>query len=331
LYAPFIRNLLRDFGTGRERLAVLGDPGTEHALAVVAATRPGVWETFQPSQLPLGAMVLDPAFDGTSVARSLLRRLPGFPLLLALTRQDPRLRARPENAGAVRTLDYIDTGWVAVEGTFDDYWKARSKNLRQNMRTQRSRLKRENVQTTLEQLTHPDEVADAVADFARLESAGWKGIEGSAVRLGTAQGRFYRSVMEDYCRAGRGRIYRYRFNDRVVAVDLCIESDATMVLLKTAYDEGATGVSPASLMREEICRRLFDEGRIRRIEFYGRVMDWTLRWTDRIRTLYHINVYRWHPLAALHERYSTRRARRMLPVWLSVGQPSRTRAGSIDS
>lgn len=308
-YSPYIRNLLREFATGRETICVLGAEGHELALGIVAPRRAGVWETFQPSQLPLGALVRSPDLDFPAAARSLLGRLPRFPLLLAITQQDPWLHARPPHTGATRTIDYIETGWVAVEGSFDEYWNARSKNLRQNTRTQRSRLTREGVRTSFEEITDPQEVAQAVADFARLESAGWKGAEGSAVQVGTAQGRFYQSMMEDYCRAGRGRIYRYRFNDRVVAVDLRVESDSTMVLLKTTYDESITGVSPAGLMREEIYRKLFGEGRIRRIEYYGRVMDWTLRWTDKTRTLYHVNVYRLPVLARLHERIRASRAR----------------------
>jgi len=235
--------------------------------------------------------------------------LPGLPLLLAVTQQDPWLHPRPADKGALRTLDYINTGWVPIEGTFDDYWKERSKNLRQNARTQRSRLARENIATSLEEITDPKNVAAAVVDFARLETAGWKGAEGSAVQVGTAQGRFYQSMLEDFCRNGTGRIYRYRFNDRVVAVDLRIESGATMVLLKTTYDESVTGVSPAALMREELYRKLFAEGRIRRIEYYGRVMDWTLRWTDCTRTLYHVNVYRWPALANLHQQFAAWRGR----------------------
>jgi hypothetical protein len=53
-------------------------------------------------------------------------------------------------------------------------------------------------------------------------------------------------------------------------------------------------------MREEACRRLFEDGRIRRIEFYGRVMEWHTRWTDEVRTMYHLNHYRWPVLARLH-------------------------------
>jgi hypothetical protein len=55
-------------------------------------------------------------------------------------------------------------------------------------------------------------------------------------------------------------------------------------------------------MREEATRTLFDEGRLGRIEFYGRVMEWHLRWTDEVRTMYHVNYYRWPVLRRLHAK-----------------------------
>jgi len=38
---------------------------------------------------------------------------------------------------------------------------------------------------------------------------------------------------------------------------------------------------------------MFGEGTIRRIEYYGRLMDWHTKLTDRKRTLYHLTAYRW--------------------------------------
>jgi hypothetical protein len=73
---------------------------------------------------------------------------------------------------------------------------------------------------------------------------------------------------------------------------MVIESETVQVGLKTTYDETIKGLSPALLLRQEAYQKLFDEGRIRRIEFYGRLMDWHKRWTDRSRTLYHVNCYR---------------------------------------
>lgn len=71
------------------------------------------------------------------------------------------------------------------------------------------------------------------------------------------------------------------------------------VPLKTTCDESIQGLSPSSLLRQEACRSVFEEGRVGRIEFYGRMVDWTSRWTELSRTLFHVYAYRWGMVARL--------------------------------
>lgn len=311
LLAPdFIAALLTHFGHGDELLAVYGNPGQPEAMALLAPAGAGRWQTFQPPQAPLGPWLERPGADSAALAASLLARLPGLGLVLGLTQCDPELMARPRDGGQVRTLDYIDTARISINEPFEDYWQRRGKNLRANLKKQRARLERDGVATRLEVLRDPAAMAQAVADYARLESSGWKNESGTAVGRDDAQGRFYRALLETFCRRGAGAVYRYWFGERLVATDLCVEGADCIVVLKTTYDETAAGsLSPTLLMREEACRRLFDEGRLRRIEFYGKVMEWHLRWTDEVRTLYHLNTYRWPVLRSWHSRLLERPAR----------------------
>lgn len=145
-------------------------------------------------------------------------------------------------------------------------------------------------------------MAEAIKDYGTLESAGWKGADGTAIAPDNEQGRFYKAMLENYCAQGRGRIYRYWFGDKVVAMDLCIHDDAVLVILKTAYDESYKSVSPSSLMRQDQFQQLFAEQKFRRIEFFGKVMEWHTRWTSQSRTIYHATAYRWAWLKALHAR-----------------------------
>jgi CelD/BcsL family acetyltransferase involved in cellulose biosynthesis len=308
LNSAFIRASLAEFRSGNEKLAVYTNGAEVRAIAIVDRVGFGKWETYQPSQLPIGAIVAEKDLRYADILPSLLTTLPGLNLLLAATQQDPYLHERPVESATIRTVDYIETGWVEVEGAFDAYWAARSKSFRQNTRTQRSKLAAQNLDATLEVLTKPEDVRSAIADYAQLESAGWKGAQGTAIRLDSDQGRFYQSMLEEFCRRGAARIYRYKFGDRVVAVDLCIESPAMQVLLKTTYDESVSALSPSSLMRHDAYRLIFDEGKIKRLEYYGRVYDWTTRWTGLKRRQYHVNVYRWAFLPKIAARLSSWRA-----------------------
>jgi len=299
LQADFIAALLAEFGNGDELLATCDD-----AMAIVRPHGRGSWATFQPAQAPLGMWIERPGLDRAAAMASLLHALPGIGLVLGLTQLDPLLAPAP--AGAI---DYIQTARITVAGSFDDYWGSRGKNLRSNLKKQRARLAADGVTLRLQASTEATDMADAVRDFGRLESAGWKAQAGTAVHPDNAQGRFYVRMLAAFAARGAATVYRYWFGEQLVAMDLCIHQGDCIVVLKTTYDESVPKTfSPALLMREEAVRALFDHGGTVRIEFYGKVMEWHTRWTEEVRTLYHVNLYRWAALRRLHALAQKRRA-----------------------
>lgn len=290
LTAMFVAPLLKQFGTGEEILAVGKGPGPV-AMAVLQRRSRFGWETFQPSQAPLGAWLQMPDMDTEKLALSLVKALPGFGVALGITQLDPELIARPAGSPVLETIDYIQTARISIRGSFSDYWAARGKNLRHNLKRQRNQLAKQGVECRVDSITLPSDAAAAVEQYSNLETAGWKAEQGTAVGSDDAQGRFYTQMLQAHCAEGRGRIYRLWLGDKVAAVDLCVDDGVTFVILKTSYDETIQGLSPALLMREEYFPALFASG-LQRIEFYGRVMDWHTKWSDEIRTMYHINCYR---------------------------------------
>jgi CelD/BcsL family acetyltransferase involved in cellulose biosynthesis len=302
LETDFLIPLLETFGSGEEKLAVARNGNGVVAAALLAPVGLGRWQTFQPSQLPLGPWLQHPSADTASLLEALIRQLPGFTIGVALTQLDPRYQPRPENQGRLRALDYIDTAWIDLDCNFETYWEARGKNIRTNVRKQRHKLESEGVTLKLDRITAPAEVDRAIAEYASLEQGSWKAAEGTAIGVANAQGRFYEEMMSRFCRVGRGEIWRYRFNDEIVAMDLSIYAGDSLVVLKTTFSSHHKSTSPATLMHHEAFRALFDEKRVKRIEFYGRVMEWHTRWTEQQCRLYHLNAYRWLFLPVMHAR-----------------------------
>lgn len=319
----FVAPLLASFASGEELVAVRHGTAGIDAMAVLVRRRYGFWETFQPSQAPMGLWMHHPVREFASLLEELTAALPGFALGVAVTQQDPDLVAEPSSSGTCTTLEYIRTARVSITGRFEDYWSRRGKNLRQNVKRQKSTLAKEGITAHLDVITAPEDIAQAVSDYGRLENAGWKAQLGTAISEENAQGRFYVDMLRSFAQRGAARIFRYRFNDRVTAVDMCIVSDDELVVLKTTYDESIHGVSPATLLRHDYFATVFAEGQVKRIEFYGRLMDWHLRWTDEVRTLYHVNSYRWAWLQKLRALL-TRRAE-------SEEVESRTRSENHDT
>lgn len=304
LSSESIQAALHEFGCGREQLcvALLGE--TTVAMAVVVASDALRWTLFQPSQIPLGAWVSARETNLQGLAMSLLTNgLKPWAAALSITQVDPMLAPRTADSASTRHDDYINTAWLELTGSFEDYWSARGKNLRQNLRKQRSKLAEDGTVSSMLLWRDQDDMAAAIDRFGALESSGWKANGGTAVNRDNAQGRFYVRLLEACARRGESLVTEYRFGERTVAMNLGVLRNRTWSVLKTAYDEsvGKT-LSPSSLLREDELKRFFETRDVQRIEYFGRVMEWHTRLTENQRTLYHHTSYRWPWIRRLAER-----------------------------
>lgn len=318
-----IVSTLKILGDGNERLLV-GYDGTR-VVAMFLLNRLGKfqWRTFQPSQLPLGAWVADADLQLLDIAHSLLRGPLGFCLGLSITQVDPLIAPRAQDSSDSHHTDYIDTGWIDIEGSFDEYWSARGKNLRQNMRKQRVKLAADGVRLSMHVLRNHAEMASAVARYGSMESSGWKAQKGTAIHPDNAQGRYYRELLEHASHRGEAVVYQYLFDDCVVAMNLCLLRHGTLVVLKTTYDESIQTYSPAFLLRENELQEIYREGQIKRVEYFGRLMEWHTRLTDKKRTLYHLTVYRW-PFVKKWAEARRKRIHFKIPVLTDNAAPATT-------
>lgn len=288
------------FGDGTEVLLRGTDSnGVTLAMLILVPESAGKWRTFQPSQMPLGPWVSDGSLTVAEIARDVQRHALGNCLVLSITQIDPWIETPPQETADNAVAEYIETGWIELTGSFDDYWASRSKDLRLNLRRRRNRLREEGVTPELKTLLEASDMAQAIVRYGAMESSGWKGSQGTAVHPGNTQGRYYTRALELASGQGEACVHDYRFNGKSVAMDLCMQRGELLVVLKTSYDESLKQSSPAFMLREEQLQQLFAEGRIRRVEFYGRFMEWHSRWTDKKRSLYHYTQYRWPLLKRL--------------------------------
>ena len=308
LDAEPVSNALNVFGTGNERLLVA--TGTAGIVAMVLAAPAGRfrWMTFQPSQMPLGAWVAEPSITPEALGASLNKGGLGICLVFSFTQTDPRFAQRSTDSATTRGTDHIETGWVDIAGSFEDYWNARGKNLRQNMRKQRNKLETEGIKGQMRKITDPAAMAGVIERYGALESAGWKAASGTAIHPDNAQGRFYIELMSERAAKGEAIAYEYYFNDRCVAINLCVGRDKVITILKTTYDESTHPFSPAFLLLQDILEEMHAEARWSRVEFYGRMMEWHTRWTEQKRTIYHLTCYRWPFIKTLAERRQEQQA-----------------------
>ena len=289
-------------------------------MLLVQRVGPGRWQLYQPAQIPLGPLVAAAHLPLEGLARSALAALPFTTLVLSFTQLDPRYWAPPQTEPACVVKRYISTGWIDCAQDFDSYWAARSSNLRASVGKAQRRLEAEGRQLRLRVLAAPEDMAAAVERYGALETGGWKGKRGTAVATGTPQGDFYARWLQEAAAHGEARVYELLLDEKTIAADLCVVRGDALVLLKIAYDEAFERYSPSTLLRREFMRDLLGQSggeaeptgagqgqrSVRRVEFFGRLMDWHRRWTGEQRSLYHLTTFRWRWLAKLRAPSSDR-------------------------
>lgn len=99
------------------------------------------------------------------------------------------------------------------------------------------------------------ELQEAFEDFLRIEAAGWKGQEETAVQNKDAKvGEFYRQFIRRFAAMGQCEIYCLRLDGRTIAVQLAATAGDTCYLMKIAHDEEYRRYSPGHQVVQQVLR-----------------------------------------------------------------------------
>ncbi|MGH9575040.1 MAG: GNAT family N-acetyltransferase [Candidatus Acidiferrales bacterium] len=106
---------------------------------------------------------------------------------------------------------------------------------------------------------------EQISQFYMLESAGWKGAEGSAISSMSQTQRFYLDIVRTFSKAGRLMMNFLYLGDEIAAGQLGVITDDSICGLKLAYDEHLSKYSPGNLLINELLRFCWHNG-IRKLE-----------------------------------------------------------------
>jgi CelD/BcsL family acetyltransferase involved in cellulose biosynthesis len=159
----------------------------------------------------------------------------------------------------------------------------------------------------------PEETPFLLDATVRLEAAGWKGRNRSALKHHVAARRFFERYAVLAARSGILRMAFMYIDDRPVAAQIAVQCSDVIWLLKIGYDETYADCSPGNLLMLEMVRHASRTG-LKRCEFLGVAESWTRMWTkdeyatESIALFPNLPSY-FHRLAALMVRKAVSRLR----------------------
>lgn len=307
LSADFTETALRHFGRGDELICLAESSGEIVAGTILQKKNLFTWQTFQPSQMPLGPWLQHSQEDLASIGSSLLRQLPGVALILSITRLDSDFYPQ-RNSSRVMAVDSITTGRVRLAPDMDAFVstgpvKDNPKLYSELMRRMR-KAEKEHGQIILDVETSSTAAKAFVNRYAAIESRSWKAAGGSAITPDDAQAIFYSDLMERLAPKGEARMYTLKFGDVLVAHQIATAKEDVLILLKTTYNPDFRNLGPGVIQTYQIVKHAIESmSGLRIVEMYGRFNDSQKLWVAETRAIYHANLYRFNFLSTLHRKW----------------------------
>ena len=203
------------------------------------------------------------------------------------------LRAARGWGGRVRIAPHARSPVVDCRGSYDRWFAARSKRIRQRLRSDgRAAFERMGMRTEFR--GEDPTASDLFGRMLAVEASGWKGRGGTAIRDHPGELRFYTALVRAAAQEGALHIALMWHGDTLAAFELGIRGSGRLFLLKVGYDEQYGEVSVGYLLAAAHIRQCFDDPRIDWYDKMGNGMSpaaYKLRFADRCDTLYRVTAY----------------------------------------
>ena len=320
LDSDFVSGIVSIFGNN-DVMSVRVRRGSRPVLWLLAQRRGyGIYDAFTPPQAPYDPVLADLGDHDVEDICQTIRALPGPAMSLRLLRQ------RAE-APFIRTLirsplQLVNkrgpTTRVRIEGTFENYWSHRTRPRKQIDR-QLKKLEREGILPQLVEHSEPRAVEAALVEYARLENAGWKGRNCSAIDINAPSGRFYRQLLSTFASQKAARVYQLYFSGELVASQLAVERGGTLALLKTAYDERFSSYGPGRLLDYFLLHKLHHERPGAVIDFCNAAQPDELRWATDVHSLTSITLFRTPAIRLFATMIRSARKALKAPIAIGLG------------
>jgi CelD/BcsL family acetyltransferase involved in cellulose biosynthesis len=181
---------------------------------------------------------------------------------------------------------YVDTRTTSWEAYADGLHS----KLKNNLKKGRRRASRDG-ELSFEIIRQPQSLDAILKELFEVESRGWKGAQGTAIKCVPEKEAFYRGIAEWAMLTKHLYIFALRLNDQMIAFDFCVLGGRTMFALRTGYDQTlAARFSPGNLMRYQVMEYVFGSG-LDRYDFLGPAYPWKLEWTTSVNTCVSLEIY----------------------------------------
>jgi hypothetical protein len=123
----------------------------------------------------------------------------------------------------------------------------------------------------------------------RLEAAGWKGRQSTAIQQSPRLTDFYRSLTRRFAETGGLEWHQLKVDGRTIAMEMSFRFGSAVVTPKAAYDEGYSDCAPGNLLFEDSLRHGLSRQDIEELNDVSEAA-WQTRWKMKQHAYYKLHI-----------------------------------------
>ncbi|MDR3553676.1 MAG: GNAT family N-acetyltransferase [Syntrophobacteraceae bacterium] len=190
----------------------------------------------------------------------------------------------------MRILPWMESPYVAIEGSWDSYFSGRDKRVRKNWQNFERRANREGSSEVVS-IHGGKDLEKGVRAAFEIEKTSWKGAVGSAMAMSDAISGFYLDLAERMSCHGRFQLHFLNFNGQKIAFDYCLKYKDHFNVLKTGYNPAFSVHSPGRVLHVKVLRSLYDQGTFKKCDLLGTRDVWKEEFTNLAEPLIQVRLY----------------------------------------
>jgi len=161
---------------------------------------------------------------------------------------------------------------------------------RANLRRRRKRLG-EQGEIDVERLSGDSLSVRDLEACLIMESAGWKGRQGSAAAQSEAVRGFHLELLSNKAHKDLVSLHLLKLSGRPIAFHYGVISRGVYSLVMTSYDESFAEFGPGHLLTEEVLNDCASRG-LREFDFLGCDLPWKMEWTNTVRPHHWLYIFK---------------------------------------
>ncbi|MCP4748549.1 MAG: GNAT family N-acetyltransferase [Desulfobacteraceae bacterium] len=143
--------------------------------------------------------------------------------------------------------------YIMIE-PFDTMFEKISKKRKKGIRNLQNKLSRMGKVTFHTDSSHK-ELMRGYPHFLKIEASGWKGQQGTAIRMDKRLIKFYRCLIESFSKRACCEINSLWLDKKPIAVEFVLLAEDSCYTVKTGYDEQYRQISPGHRLLEYMLQR----------------------------------------------------------------------------